>query len=464
MSSAFLETAGNPLLGNPARSFTVAGWVYISGTTVPDAGCLLSGFHNGTYSLNWIVGFSDTQKLYFTTIGTSEDVTVTADETAIFALNFYFVACSYDFDTKQMRIRINANSPQYNSRTTQPRTSTSAGGVRTCTHSSATHRVDEFGIWPRVLTEVELDELYNSSAGITPPFAGGSQNEIQEIDMVGVDTPTYGTFDITLTGYGTATLDFDEDATGATTKLEAAFGNGVSVTNGPLPTTALTVEFTDALAAQNLSLMTVDNSGMHGNCQIDWSVDDLKRLTLVPGSGTYPIPHVNVIAGRKLSASVTSNAASGTIDWSTGDATVDWGPFGAPPVPPNGETIYLEFESDTTTSIRGRYFFNAPVSIGTRAAAIGTAYQPSLVRDVQVFASVEIDTGVGGDGKIELLCDASNPPTTVVGTFRVGTSLVVAGGQLSCVVPAGYYYKLLATDTSGTPTQSVVGAVQEVGL
>ena len=105
------------------------------------------------------------------------------------------------------------------------------------------------------------------------------------------------------------------------------------------------------------------------------------------------------------------------------------------------------------------------VSVATRAAAaIDTAYQPSTTRDVQVTVSVEISTGTAGDGKLELLIDSANPPTTVRGTFHVATALTVIGSQLVGIVPAGQYWKLLKTDVGGTPTYSIVGDVQEVAL
>ena len=102
-----------------------------------------------------------------------------------------------------------------------------------------------------------------------------------------------------------------------------------------------------------------------------------------------------------------------------------------------------------------------PSTANTRAAVMDTVYQPSASRDTLVLASVQIATNAGGDGKIELLSDASNPPTTVRGTFRVGTALTTMAQQLCCIVKAGDYYKLKSTTAGGTPTYTVVGLVQE---
>ena len=104
------------------------------------------------------------------------------------------------------------------------------------------------------------------------------------------------------------------------------------------------------------------------------------------------------------------------------------------------------------------------IAVATRAAAINTAYQPSTTRDVLVCASVQIDSGAAGDGKIEAASDSANPPTVVVGTVRVGTALTVIVAQLSLWVKAGHYYQLKSTATAGAPVFSVVGNVYEYAL
>lgn len=103
-------------------------------------------------------------------------------------------------------------------------------------------------------------------------------------------------------------------------------------------------------------------------------------------------------------------------------------------------------------------------TVATRAVAMDTAYQPSTGRDVLVLASVQISTGAAGDGKIEAMTDSANPPTTVVGTLRMGTALTVLGGQLCFLCKAGNYYKLTSTATGGAPTFTVVGTVQELAV
>ena len=198
---------------------------------------------------------------------------------------------------------------------------------------------------------------------------------------------------------------------------------------------------------------------------LDWSICEGAALTLTAGTGNYQISHVNPIPGKTIHLTIANDGASGTLAWS--GVAVDWGPSGAPALPADGDSIYLEFRAESTTDIKGKYWFGggAGVSVATRsAAAIGAAYQPSATRDTLVSVSVSISSGAAGDGTLELLCDAANPPTTVRGTFRVGTALSAMAGQLGCLVPKGHYWKLLSTTAGGTPTYAIVGNVQEVGL
>ena len=98
-----------------------------------------------------------------------------------------------------------------------------------------------------------------------------------------------------------------------------------------------------------------------------------------------------------------------------------------------------------TASGLGRIF-------GTRSVQLNNPYQPSATRDVLITFSVTISTGVAGDGKVELLVDASNPPTTVVATARVGTALTVVTFPFTALVKAAYYYEIKTTSTAGAPT------------
>lgn len=113
------------------------------------------------------------------------------------------------------------------------------------------------------------------------------------------------------------------------------------------------------------------------------------------------------------------------------------------------------------------------VSTSTRAfssptRAVNTAYQSSTTRDTDVRASVDITTTLsltgGTTGKVTLqYADDSGFTTNVVtvqqytnsntGTLTIGLNTSQIGtADLSGIIPAGKYYRLATTNTTGTPT------------
>lgn len=175
----------------------------------------------------------------------------------------------------------------------------------------------------------------------------------------------------------------------------------------------------------------------------------------------------------KLARFVLIDDGSGghSVTWGASFGTINWVERYTPTMPQEAGGILCVELLCTAIDVYGVPTFRGwtethqrPASSPRSGASIGTAYRPSTTRDTLVCASVQISSGVGGDGKIEMLCDSANPPTTVRGTFRVGTASTVIGGQLFVVVPAGHYWKLLSTTASGTPAYSVIGDIQEVAL
>lgn len=104
------------------------------------------------------------------------------------------------------------------------------------------------------------------------------------------------------------------------------------------------------------------------------------------------------------------------------------------------------------------------VSVALSARSLNSTIAPSATNDVLVIASVEIATGIGGDGKVEFLSDASNPPTTIQSTIRLGTASAVTDTVLIGLCKAGQNYSLKTTSTGGSPTFSVVGSVLEISF
>ncbi len=102
----------------------------------------------------------------------------------------------------------------------------------------------------------------------------------------------------------------------------------------------------------------------------------------------------------------------------------------------------------------------------------GSAVQFDASHDTEYVASVKIATTLslsgGAAGHVDLVCDASATPTTIVetvsgestGTLTVGLNLVTSATQvLRYRVPAGHRCKLTTTNDTGTPTITIVRQV-----
>jgi len=102
------------------------------------------------------------------------------------------------------------------------------------------------------------------------------------------------------------------------------------------------------------------------------------------------------------------------------------------------------------------------------ARALGTAFQPSSTRPVATSYSGRVSctsTLLGGQaGRIELLSDAANPPTTVRARVACALSGVVAtnGAEspLAYIVPIGHYVLLQSVTETGTPTYTLTSQVE----
>lgn len=76
----------------------------------------------------------------------------------------------------------------------------------------------------------------------------------------------------------------------------------------------------------------------------------------------------------------------------------------------------------------------------------------------------------GAAGHVDLVCDSSSSPTTIVetvsaeltGTLAIGLNLTASTTQvLRWRVPAAHYCKLSTTNDTGTPTYSVIRQVAQ---
>lgn len=123
---------------------------------------------------------------------------------------------------------------------------------------------------------------------------------------------------------------------------------------------------------------------------------------------------------------------------------------------------------------------NYPVRVFSNPSlAVNTARKASDVHDTLVVASVEIDANLslsgGAKGTVSLQYADNNTFTTNLktasigvngntGTLTIGLNTTQAGGGVVMgIVPAGKFYRLFTTNTTGTPTFGTP-VIQEISL
>lgn len=105
---------------------------------------------------------------------------------------------------------------------------------------------------------------------------------------------------------------------------------------------------------------------------------------------------------------------------------------------------------------------------------IGTAFQPNIDRPCAVYYTAELIanlslTVLAPTSKLQLFCDAFNPPTTLCAEVQLSPSLGVSGllgatlaiGQkqrflVNYIVPAGHWVRLVQTNTNGGTASIVI--------
>lgn len=113
------------------------------------------------------------------------------------------------------------------------------------------------------------------------------------------------------------------------------------------------------------------------------------------------------------------------------------------------------------------------LTLSTPTRVIGTPFQLSTTRPALVSYSARVSSTLtvtgGAAGRIELRCDASNPPTTVrkrvagglTGSVVIGVAVTdIAEGDMSILVPPGAYVLLQSVSEVGTPTFSLTGQLE----
>lgn len=169
---------------------------------------------------------------------------------------------------------------------------TLGAGVTAATTAAAAGDVGE--LW--ILADGEYD-LANQVVN----FKSAVVNEIQEVSIVG--TPVSGNFTLSYDGQTTGSIAYNASAATVDSALEALSNIGagdVTCTGGPLPGTAVDVEFTGALADTQVAMMTATD--------VDLSTGVAAVRTVVQGAG---LRNIGIRGGSAKGTVITnSNAVS----------------------------------------------------------------------------------------------------------------------------------------------------------
>lgn len=155
-----------------------------------------------------------------------------------------------------------------------------------CGKSDSTNASSDIHAWipkMKIMSDITLIEMQNGQytipefeAEILPDdlyIAVAGTNELQTLTITG--TPTGGTFTLTFMGATTAGIAFNATAATVQAALEllSTIGTGNLLGGGgPLPGTAVTMQFRGTLASQPLPLITANGAGLTGGASPTASV------------------------------------------------------------------------------------------------------------------------------------------------------------------------------------------------
>jgi len=172
-SSQFLNSASTADLTMGDFDFTFAFWVW-GDTVTPQKYAMSKWTSSGVEEYSVLIDTGNRFKFYIANFAK----VVSADNFGAPSIStWYFVVCQHDAANDLIKISVNDGTMN---------TAATAGafpavGVEGFAIGSAKSsafnvgwngRIDEFGIWKRLLTAAEITSMYNGGSGITYPFIG----------------------------------------------------------------------------------------------------------------------------------------------------------------------------------------------------------------------------------------------------------------------------------------------------
>lgn len=189
-------------------------------------------------------------------------------------------------------------------------------------------------------------EIYDGGGG----FAG--QNEQQTLTITG--TPTKGTLSLEIF-HGDPeeiAVELPHDASAATAEnlINAAVGEiVVDVTGGPLPGSALVIEYVGTYSATDVPEAIVDDTGINGHAALNW-LKEINYITLSAGTYTPIIDGGLILPSQTIRVAVETDGVIGTPDFDG----VDFGDEGSPTLPGNGKFDLFELTAVSASKVIGR--------------------------------------------------------------------------------------------------------------
>lgn len=245
---------------------------------------------------------------------------------------------------------------------------------------------------------------------------------------------TGGTMTGTLTAHDiafAANNTYDIGASGTRAKkiwaVDADF-SGTTTISGTLSGSASSLSCTGCVGATELASTAVTPGSYGSNTAIStFTVDADGRITAASTATpqlTLTATYFSSLSGANLTSLNATNISSGTLDAARLPATV---------LQSNASVAY------TTSTV-----------MSWNAKSADTAYQAAS--DGFVVVLIDCSGGGGCQGDDEIRSDASNPPVTV----RVASDVIDGKkGSMMTPVKSGDYYKVVTTNTAGTPTRTI---------
>ena len=284
---------------------------------------------------------------------------------------------------------------------------------------------------------------------------GTTQNEKQQVSLVG--SPTGGTFTLTFQGQTTAAIAYNADTATLDAALEALSNIGVgdvTCTGGPLPGTAIVVEFTTALANTDVQQMTGSGTSLTGasvNVSVTQEavtgVNEQQEIEIqgTPTGGTFTITYSGQTTGT-----IAYNAAAGTVDTAlealsnigVGDVTVT-GSAGGPWIVEF--TTALAETNVATMTADGAGLTYAGSQALTRSASV-TPTGPNWFDDAENWSTGAIpttgDTAIFEDSDVDCLYGLTTQAAETLTELRIESSYT---GRIGLPDWTGLYYEYRST-------------------